>query len=178
MNILCLYELNITDLVLSIISSALSILIVAGGAVVYRKYILEHINLRRIDAYYGFYNILKRQLTWLKGSLSINGNYAFGCFLQQENPSHSSERLSNQYEASREKVVNLITTMENQYPLGKKNEEFQKNLDELITDYLLIYYKNAPNPRLINDVSALVDISSKLDSLIGNIIDIINENKP
>ena len=171
---------NASD-ILSIISSLLNIIILLVGIVLYNKYLVEHKEKKRIDAYYGFYSILRRQLHWLKSSLQVNGNYALASYMKDDTSggrvSCGSDGLTNRYEMSREVIINLICSAENQYSLKNKNDDFQDNLNKLVLEYLLVYYKDAPNKKLIENITELASKTDQMNQLIENLISIIDNNQ-
>ena len=172
-------ELEIATSIISIIASSLSILVLIGGYIMYKKYIKEHVEKKFIDAYYGFYKILRMELGWLKDSLECNGNYALGNYLADNNSIGNtiSPILQNKYEESRAAILKLLQTCENQMPLKENNDEFQSTLNLLLSEILNVYYFNAINNKIIASEAELKSITSNAKTYIENINKYININR-
>lgn len=180
MSVICDVQManNIVGIVASSLSIILFILGVLGGLSVYEK-IKEYIALKSVDAYYGFYKILRRQLVWLRDSLKNEQHYALADFLAtQDQYNLCSPKLSNKYESCRKKILEIITTCENQTPLKKDDKIFNDNLELLIGEVLEVYYQDAPKHKLIADTSSLENITSNALSYINKMVSSIDNNKP
>ncbi len=165
--------------IMSIISSALSIIVFIGGVFVYKKYIKEHINKRTIDSLFGFYTILERLLIWLDSSLQVGNNYALCNFLKSSKEyNNGSTELFQKYDSFRKYILNLLMNNSNQYPLpGKEKVDFESNLKKLVEEILIPYSSESYKKDIFDDFKEVIDTTEKAKKYIKEINEIIENKK-